>query len=523
MKAGRGEAGEGTRPGRGLGGAGAARLAGQGAQMALSVLTLAVLARLLEPADFGLFALGGVWLGFLGVVRDFGLPLAAVHHHRLDDALLAAVARHNLRLQGGLLLASAVAGPLFAALYGDGRLRGLVWALSAATVVLGSAAPARARVLRRASFGALATVEGVAVAAGSVAAVAGAAAGAGYWALVLFHAGRSVTGAVLLVLLAGAGPPWGSARGVARDAGTRTELPASLRGYGRRTTWARFIGYLGRHLDRALLGLFIPAAALGFYQQARRWSTLPAQGLQAPLLEVVVSLLGRRRDDPAAFRAGFVAAARAAFCLAPPVLAFLVVEAPTAVALLLGEGWEPVVPLLRGLALAALVGAPLAVVKWLFQSLGHTRRQVRWATGVSLAQVAAVGLAAPAGAGWVVVALTLAAAVTTPASIAFASRGTAVRGRDFAAAAAAPALATALACGVVWWAGGPLGVLEGAVAAWVGGAAGALAGTAGRGVAAALLFALVLAGGLTLAGRSPRRLLADLHLPAGSPAEDRRR
>jgi len=504
--------------------------------MAVSIVSLAILARLLEPADFGLLALGTVWHGLLGVVRDFGLPLAAVHHgasgRGVDGALLERLHRHNLRLQGALALSSLAAGPLFALAYGDPRLRGVVWALSAATVFLGTASPPRALLIGEVRFATLAGVEVAGAAAGAVLAVAWAVGGGGYWALVLFHAGRGAVSSALLWAAAGWRPRrWlprrrRSSPGDGRDVGgAASDLPAEVRGYGRRSTWARMVAYLGRHLDRALLGFFVPTAALGFYQQARRWSSVPAQGLQAPLLEVAVSLLSHRRGEPAALRAGFTAASRAALCLTLPVLTFLLVEAPTAVALLLGPGWEPVVPLLRLLAGAFLVAAPLAQVKWLFLALGRTRRQLAWTTAVSLAQVVAVAVAASAGTTRVAMALLAVAVVTTPASVAYACAGTPVKPRDFAAALAPAALAAALAAGAVVVAAPMLAGL----AARAGGAtstpaltvaAPGLAAAAARGLAAGVLFLAVYTAGLALSGWGPRRLIKDLRRLRASPSGD---
>ena len=64
---------------------GAARLASQVASLVLRTGALVVLARLLDPKDFGLVGMVTAFTGMLSWFRDFGLSAAAVqrvgHHH----------------------------------------------------------------------------------------------------------------------------------------------------------------------------------------------------------------------------------------------------------------------------------------------------------------------------------------------------------------------------------------------------------------------------------------------------------
>ena len=64
---------------------GAARLASQVASLVLRTGAIVVLARLLDPKDFGLVGMVTAFTGVLGWFRDFGLSAAAVQrvgHHR---------------------------------------------------------------------------------------------------------------------------------------------------------------------------------------------------------------------------------------------------------------------------------------------------------------------------------------------------------------------------------------------------------------------------------------------------------
>lgn len=71
-------------------------LVGQGAKFAVQLTGLAVLSRLLSPADFGLVAMVTVIISIADLFRDFGLSTAAIQAENLNDRQ-----RNNLFWSGG--------------------------------------------------------------------------------------------------------------------------------------------------------------------------------------------------------------------------------------------------------------------------------------------------------------------------------------------------------------------------------------------------------------------------------------
>lgn len=483
--------------GKGMGSVGLVRLAGQGVQVVLTAATIAVLARLLDPADFGLLALAGAWLGFLGVLRDFGMPLAVVQQRDASAGTLRRLFRHLLRLQGALAVTALAAAPAVAWMYDEPRLMAVLWWLAAAVLVLGTAALPRAVLVRRMRFGVLATVEAAGVLLGAVAAIWSALEGAGYWALVVFQGARAVTTAALL---------WGSARW-RPGAGSFEEEAEDLtapRAFGRRLTWARVVRQAGRQIDRMLLGFFVGPATLGFYQQAHRWSTLPLQQAQAPLLDVTVSVLSRLRDRPDALRETFLQASRVSLALVLPALAYLVADAPTVVRVVLGPGWDETVPLLRLLAAASFAAAFAHPFKWWFLTLGRTREHLRTQLVLAAVTTVTVAVAAPQGVTAVAWALLAVAVLVTPWIGRQALGGTPVEGRAWLGAALLPA-AAAVGAAVAVYAVARLAAVQ-ALSPWE------------RLPLHLVVYGLVYPALLTLSGGSPARLwraLQDKVAPPG--------
>jgi len=101
---------------------GLARLSAQGAGFLLRVGSLMVLARLLEPKDFGLVGMVTAFTGVLTLFRDFGLSSAAVQRSTVTEEQVSTLFWINM-LVGALLGLLAVAmAPFIAVFYHEPRL-----------------------------------------------------------------------------------------------------------------------------------------------------------------------------------------------------------------------------------------------------------------------------------------------------------------------------------------------------------------------------------------------------------------
>src|SRR5215467_4859073 len=90
-----------------------------------------VLARLLDPKDFGLVGMVTAFTGVLGLFRDFGLSSAAIQRTNVTDEQISTLFWINL-VVGALLAGLAVAmAPVVAAFYHEPRLSMVTMALAA--------------------------------------------------------------------------------------------------------------------------------------------------------------------------------------------------------------------------------------------------------------------------------------------------------------------------------------------------------------------------------------------------------
>src|ERR1019366_10013922 len=85
-----------------------------GAKWATQILTWAsvlAVARLLSPADFGVGAIAGIFLGLTNVLAEFGIGTAVLHMPELDRRTLGQLHLFSLFLCAGIFTVSVAAAP----------------------------------------------------------------------------------------------------------------------------------------------------------------------------------------------------------------------------------------------------------------------------------------------------------------------------------------------------------------------------------------------------------------------------
>ena len=164
---------------------GATTLVSQGLRMLLQFGSVAALARLLTPRQFGLFGMVAFVTGFVALINDLGLNAATVQRQNLQERQVSALFWVNLGFSAACTLLMMAGAPLIALVFKEPSLTWVAIALAPTFVIAGATAQHGALLARCLDFGRLAAVDLVPFAVGVAAAVGAAAAGLGVWALVI--------------------------------------------------------------------------------------------------------------------------------------------------------------------------------------------------------------------------------------------------------------------------------------------------------------------------------------------------
>ncbi|PYU08341.1 MAG: lipopolysaccharide biosynthesis protein, partial [Acidobacteria bacterium] len=99
-----------------------AKLCAQGANFFLRVGSVMILARILDPKDFGLVGMVTAVTGVLSLFRDFGLSTATVQRDNITDEQISTLFWINLSVGALLAIFSLAIAPVVAAFYHEPRL-----------------------------------------------------------------------------------------------------------------------------------------------------------------------------------------------------------------------------------------------------------------------------------------------------------------------------------------------------------------------------------------------------------------
>jgi PST family polysaccharide transporter len=418
---------------------GAVTITGQLASLVVTAGSTMVLARLLQPRDFGLLAMVYSLTSFIASFRDFGLPMAALQSRDMDDARASALFWINLRVTMGVTLFMLAMGPVLAWFYGERRLVLLTTVLTAGVFAAALANQHQALLTRRMRFGTLVALDFVALAAGSIVAIALALYGAGYWALaaqfIIWQTGRSAA----IWILSGWRPS-----GFRAAAEVREQIRPMI-SFGAYLTGYRMLTHLGRDLDRIVVGYVSGPYTLGLYDSAFRWARMPLEQLYTPLLAVMVAGLSRAREDAKAYRRTAKAALLPVLTISLPAVVYVALESEPIVLVLLGPNWQPAIPLLRWLSIATVAIAVLKTTKWLYLSMGDTKRQLRWGLFSFPVKVAAIVMGASVSATGVAIGVAAANWLLVLPGLAYCLKGSPLRVRDYVRILGRPAFASCVA------------------------------------------------------------------------------
>ena len=433
----------------------AATMFSQAGLFCIQLAGMAVLARLLLPADFGVFGKTVALTGFITVLRSGGLSLATVQRAEITQAQVSTLFWLNFAL--GLAAAMLLAGlsPLMAWFYRDPRVLWLAVALAGSIVIDSLSIQHAALMQRQMRFGRIGSVTVAARIVGFLAAVYSAWLGAGYWALAVQQFATSLTMLVLMVWSCRWLP--GLPR---RGSGVRpmVSLGANQTGFG-------ILNFANRNMDNILIGRFVSDIALGFYSQAYRLLLMPVQQVNAPISSVMIPALSRLQDQPERFARVYYLALAAVTFLGMPVICFLLVDARSVILIVLGRQWLPVVAMFQALGIAAFVGTFGVAGGWVYSSLGRTAQQLRQQMVVCPVTILAFFLGLPWGALGVAVSFSTTRLLLAWPTLAYCYRGTPIDMRKTAATLARPAFAS-IGAGAALWAIQRVAA-QGGSAAWI--------------------------------------------------------
>jgi PST family polysaccharide transporter len=333
----------------------------------VQLLTIVLLARLLEPSAFGLLALAVAVLACLQMIADLVLGTSS-ERQELTASQESTLLRLNLGVAALLAVAAMAVAPLVAWLFSSPDLTWVLRALAPCFLLAGALRTRSSSLARALRFRALAAVELTAIGFGAGTSIALALAGWGKTALVCGAAAQQLAWSVSVLCWAG----------LPRGGGFALASVKPLIGFGGYLTAFNVVNFMARKLDDFLVGGLMGVAALGLYEKSYALMMLPVTQLTSVIGRVMYPVLSKVKDDPERFAFLYLGAVRKIAGLSLPLAALCATQSETIVNLVLGWRFREAVPIFALLSLVMGVQPIVASSGWVFMSRGKMGRFFAW-------------------------------------------------------------------------------------------------------------------------------------------------
>jgi O-antigen/teichoic acid export membrane protein len=369
------ERGSGRMARRTLGGFGWMAMSG-GAQTAMQIVVLAVLARLVSPAEFGIVSAALVVVALTAVFAEAGMGPALVQRDQITDRHIRTGLTFQVLASIGLWALVWALAAVIAGLFRIPALAAVVPVI-ASSLVLRSLTLGEFLLLRELDFRKVAVVEAVSWGLGNgVVAVTLALRGYGAWAIVYGNVAQAAIRTLML---------WRARPHAVRPLLDRAAL-RDLLFYGGGYTLGWWANFVARQGDNVIVGRWLGSEALGLYTRAYSLMRQPADLFGRVVNRVLFPAMAAVQGDRSRLRRSYLHGAGLVAAVVLPFSAVAALTSTELITVLLGERWLALRPAFDVMVFGMLFRTSYKLSDSLASATGRVYARA-WRQGVYAAMV----------------------------------------------------------------------------------------------------------------------------------------
>lgn len=337
---------------------------------ALGFLQLAILARVLAPADFGLMALVVAVIGFAQIFADMGVSNAIIHHQEISQEEFSSLYWLNVTAGGILmLLLMAVSSPI-ANFYQEPLLQSLLVVVSVTFLISALGQQLIVIAEKNLQFSLLTKIELASSIAGFVTAVTWICFSPTVTAIVAGLIASTLTITMLSWLFL--------AKGWTPKLRLKVIEIRRFLSFGGFTMADNFVNTFNRQADVFIGGRMLSIDALGVYSLPRNLSFKLAGVINPIVTRVGLPVMAKAQHDALFLKNIYLKTLRMTASVNFPLYLAVAVFAPEIITLLFGGQWLESIPLLRVFALWGLLRSKGNPIGSLLYATGRADLSFKW-------------------------------------------------------------------------------------------------------------------------------------------------
>jgi teichuronic acid exporter len=339
-----------------------------------------ILARLLEPKDYGLIALTGIFTALSAAIIDGGFEKTLIRAKTLEPVQIDSIFFVNFVMGFGLMAVLWMTAGEIGEYFHQPGLGPVLRIVSITLPLNGITCVQRVLLMKELRFKKISIAQIASSTAGGLVGVGMAFSGAGVWALV----GSLLTANIITVAMFWWRSDWYPKLQFSYSA-IRDMLP-----YGMRIMFVSILFFLMQQFNNFIVGRFYSGADLGYYNRGGRLPDLVVALLQSIVLKLSFPLFSKVRDEKDQLEEVLRRTTQLVAFIAFPMLTLMLVNAHDITLVLFTAKWLPSVIFLELIVFIDLLEPFVAVYRELIMAKGHAKLMMRIFLLTSAGEIALV-------------------------------------------------------------------------------------------------------------------------------------
>jgi O-antigen/teichoic acid export membrane protein len=315
----------------------------------LQLLQLSILARFLEPRDFGLMALVMVIIGFSQAFMDMGISNAIIY--KLDNTREQLSTLYWVNVLAGCVIFIVLVGlsPLIAKYYNEPKLIKLIVLVAFTFIVQPFGQQFMILWQKEMRFDDIAKIDIVTKTVSLLVSSVLAINGYGVYALVYSRIFAVVCQTALFMF-----------KGLKEYRPLfifKINIVYEYLNFGLYQMGDKTINYINSQLDTIIIGKLLGFEALGIYNIAKQLILRPAQLINPIITKVAFPAMSKIQDDSLRLKNIYLKSINYLSSVSFPIYTFMFIMAPAIVTIMFGDSWMDAVPIVRILSIYGAIRA----------------------------------------------------------------------------------------------------------------------------------------------------------------------
>lgn len=324
-----------------------------------------IIARILDPVDFGIMAIGHMVIHYTNSISDFGLINALVQKHDLKQIHINSVFTLNLAVSIILMLVIAVCSNFIGNFFNSPESGQVLLYMSLLFVIRTYRDIYMALLRRQVFFKIVATVVLIESICMSAIALILTMIGMRYWSLVWATILSTLIGAVILFTLSKEKPK------IQYD----HEAMKKIYSFGIWNFLRAQLFFINQFITQLIVGKLFGPVALGYFEKSHQLASTPRESIAAQINAVMFSSFSRLQNDTEKLKSWFLKVITIETILVVPLLSGIIAVSDHFIIVLLGEKWIPSIAPLQILSVGIIFHILNGLIASLNVGIGQYRKQ----------------------------------------------------------------------------------------------------------------------------------------------------